>query len=78
MLDIAVVVLAVLLAHIPSYALAAWMFRHAIIRRVVGDESALSRLGTAARAQETEEAVRLARLARTEATEAWNAAGRPD
>ncbi len=78
MLDIVVVVLAVLLAQIPSYALAVWMFRHAIVRRVIGDESALSPLGTAARAQETEEAVRLARLARSEAHGAWDAAGRPD
>ncbi len=78
MLDIIAVVLAVLLAQIPSYVLAVWMFRHAIVRRVVGDESALSPLGTAARAQEAEEGVRLARLARTESTEAWNAAGRPD
>ncbi len=76
-MDILIVVFAVLLAQIPSYVLAVWMFRHAIVRRVVGDESALSRLGTAARARETEEAVRLARLARTEAAEAWDAAGRP-
>ncbi len=77
MLDV-FVILAVTLSATVHVTLAVWMFRHAIIRRVVGDESALSPLGTATRAQETEEGVRLARLARTEAHEAWDAAGRPD